>query len=154
LKTQSVSQQNQSFFENVLIKSITRSPRCPRQYFPRSKQIHTKPAHHGERKVSHQLSEATRESFAVSRRVLNGMIRIIDGIIAGAIGHPTAHPGLTEGFSRRPQTQRVFLAMLQALGSSCSTLLRLSDARSPKSRLFQRLPIRCRTIREHLLHQR
>jgi len=84
--------------------------------------------------VSHQLPEATQESFAVSRRVLNGMIRIIDGIIAGTVGHPSAQPALTEAFYRRPKTQRVLPAMLQALGSSCNTLLRLSDTPGLQSR--------------------
>lgn len=62
------------------------------------------------------------------------MIRIIDGIIAGALAHPAAPSALTEGFSRRPATRRVFPAMLQALGSSSNTLLRLSDEPGLQSR--------------------
>ncbi len=69
----------------------------------------------------------TQQSFAVSRRVLNGMSRIVDGVIAGASGHPAAPPAFSESFSRRPETQRVLPAMLQALGSSSNTLVRLSD---------------------------
>jgi len=81
-----------------------------------------------------QLPSDIQESFTVSRRVLTGMIRIIDSIIAGAIGHPSALPNLIEGFSKRPATQRVFPAMLQALGSSSNTLLRLSDEPGLQSR--------------------
>ncbi len=84
--------------------------------------------------VSRLLPADTQESFAVSRRVLTGMIRVIDGIIAGALGHPAAPPALAEGFSRRPATQRMLPAMLQALGSSSNTLLRLSDKPGLQSR--------------------
>ena len=77
--------------------------------------------------MSTPLPAAIQESFAVSRRVLTGMIRLIDGTIAGTLSHSEAPPALAEGFSRRPATQRVFPAMLQALGSSSNTLLRLSD---------------------------
>ncbi len=84
--------------------------------------------------MSSQLPSDIQESFTVSRRVLTGMIRIIDSIIAGAIGHPSAPPGLLEGFSKRPATQRVLPAMLQALGSSSNTLLRLSDEPGLQSR--------------------
>ena len=84
--------------------------------------------------MSSQVPADTQESFAVSRRVLNGMIRVIDSIIAGALEHPAAPPVLAEGFSRRPATRRVFPAMLQALGSSSNTLLRLSDKPGLQSR--------------------
>ena len=77
--------------------------------------------------MSSRLPSAIQESFAVSRRVLAGMIRPIDGIIAGALDHSEAPPALAGGFSRRPETQRVLPAMLQALGSSSNTLFRLSD---------------------------
>jgi hypothetical protein len=62
------------------------------------------------------------------------MIRIIDGIIAGALGHPAAPAALSEGFARRPETQRVLPAMLQALGSSSNTLVCLSDGPGLQSR--------------------
>lgn len=84
--------------------------------------------------VSSPLPTDIQESFAVSRRVLTGMIRIIDSIIAGALGHRAAPAALAEGFSRRPATRRVFPAMLQALGSSSNTLLRLSDEPGLQSR--------------------
>jgi hypothetical protein len=81
-----------------------------------------------------QLPSDFQESFTVSRRVLTGMIQIIDGIIAGAVEHPSAPPNLIKGFSKRPATKRVFPAMLQALGSSSNTLLRLSDEPGLQSR--------------------
>lgn len=59
---------------------------------------------------------------------------IIDRMIAGAIGHPAAPPGMTEGFAGRPAMQRVLPLMLQALGSSSNTLLRLSDEPGLQSR--------------------
>lgn len=62
------------------------------------------------------------------------MIRIVDRIIAGALGHPAAPAGLSESFKRRPETQRVLPAMLQALGSSSNTLVRLSDGPGLQSR--------------------
>lgn len=62
------------------------------------------------------------------------MIRIIDGIIAGAIGHSAAPAGLSQSFSLRPETQRVLPAMLQALGSSSNTLGRLSESPGLQSR--------------------
>ena len=80
------------------------------------------------------IPATTQESFEVSRRVLTGMIRIVDRIIAGALGHPAAPAGLSESFKRRPETQRVLPAMLQALGSSSNTLVRLSDGPGLQSR--------------------
>jgi len=84
--------------------------------------------------VNPSVPAATQQSFDVSRRVLTGMIRIIDEIIAGAVGHAAAPPGLSESITRRPQTQRVLPAMLQALGSSSHTLVRLSDGPGLHSR--------------------
>lgn len=55
------------------------------------------------------------------------MTRVMDGVIAGLAGHPEAPPTLASEFTDRPVTVRVFLPMLQALGSSSSTLIRLSD---------------------------
>jgi hypothetical protein len=75
-----------------------------------------------------------QESFDVSRQVLAEMIRLVDGIIAGAIGQRAAPVGLSESFSRRPETQRVLPIMLQALGSSSNTLVRLSDSPGLQSR--------------------
>ncbi len=55
------------------------------------------------------------------------MVRVTDGMIAGLMDHPGAPAALAAGFGDRPVTVRVFLAMLQALGSSSNTLIRLSD---------------------------
>ena len=84
--------------------------------------------------VSPTVPAATQESFAVARRVLTGMIGIVDGIIGGALGHPAAPPALAEGFCQRPGTQRVLPAMLQALGSSSNTLVSLSEEPGLQSR--------------------
>jgi hypothetical protein len=62
------------------------------------------------------------------------MIGIVDLILAGAIGHPSADSGLASAFSNRPRTQNVSLAMLQAIGSSSNTLLMLSDEPGLQSR--------------------
>jgi hypothetical protein len=84
--------------------------------------------------VNQSIHAAMQESFDVSRQVLADLIRLIDGIIAGAIGHPAAPVRLSESFSRRPETQRVLPAMLQGLGSSSNTLVRLSDRPGLQSR--------------------
>ena len=62
------------------------------------------------------------------------MIRIVDAMIAAAMEHPAALPGLKKHFSRRPESRGVMLAMLQALGSSANTLLGLSAAPGLQSR--------------------
>lgn len=49
--------------------------------------------------VSPTVPAATQESFAVARRVLTGMIGIVDGIIGGALGHPAAPPALAGAFA-------------------------------------------------------
>lgn len=84
--------------------------------------------------MSQSIPAATQESFDVSRQALTGMIRIIDHIIAGALGHPTAPACLSEGFDRRPETQKVLPAMLQALGSSSVTMVHLSNGPGLQSR--------------------
>ena len=79
-------------------------------------------------------STSTRESFEVSRNVLAAMIRVVDAMIAAAMGHPAAAQELTAGFCSRPETQRVLLAMLQALGSSTNTIVGLSHGPGLQSR--------------------
>lgn len=83
---------------------------------------------------SQPIPEGTQESFATSRGVLVRTIRVVDTLIAGALGHPSAPAGLPQRFTRRPETHRVLPAMLQALGSSSNTLVTLSDKPGLQSR--------------------
>ena len=75
-----------------------------------------------------------QKSFDVFRRVLTEMSQVINSIIGAVVGHPAAQPALVKGFSKRPATKGVLAAMLQALGSSSNTLLRLSDEPGFQSR--------------------
>ncbi len=73
------------------------------------------------------LLPEVEESLTIFCNVLGRLIRLIDECIAGAIGHPTGPQRLAENLARRLSIQRVLVPMLQALGSSSHTIIRLSE---------------------------
>ena len=84
--------------------------------------------------MDYELPVDIQESLIVSRRVLANMIRMIDYIIGGALGHPATTQKLIKNFAARKSTHRIFPGMLQALGSSSNTLLSLSERPGLQSR--------------------
>lgn len=81
-----------------------------------------------------KLSADFQKSFDVFRRVLKEMSQVINVLIGGIVEYPVPRPLLVKCFSKRPATKRVLIAMLQAIGSSSDTLLRLSDEPGFQSR--------------------
>lgn len=62
------------------------------------------------------------------------MVGLIDECIAGIHGRPEGPKSIHEGIEERPKTRLVLPAMLQAMGSSSGTLIRLSDEPGLQSR--------------------
>lgn len=68
-----------------------------------------------------------KEAFDTSRQVLTEYMRLIDLMISGGMGHPSAPPDLSKGFSKHKWARPMIPAMMQAMGSSTATIARLSD---------------------------